>query len=924
MKFNKAKIVIINLMLAVAVLAITTFDVKTNSSSRTGQLQAGCSCHSGGGGTTNLTLTSSKGSWTVNTGEKITITFGISNSSQSSCGMNGGVKANSDGSGNNIGTLSSPSSNAQIQGGELTHNGEQTLSGTTNFTVEWTAPTTAGTYYVVFAGNACDNTGGTGGDTPARITQAITVQAQASIALNAPNGGQNLCPGGTANITWTASQVANVKIELSSDGGNTFPTTLAASVPATPASYAWNIPANQAQGNQYRIRVSDAANANLRDDSDANFSVVGTTTITTQPEATKTFCTGGNGSIFVVASGSGLSYQWKYNGFDLPGATSATLSVTSVTAQMAGSYTCQVTGPCNNVTSTACVVTVKQGPTIATQPVNTTACIGKLTGFSVAATGDDLNYQWQKNNVDIAGANTATYTIATVSAGDAGTYRCRVSATGCLTSAISNPATLSISNPTQFTAQPQGGSVCEGGNITLSSVVTGDVLSYQWFKNGVAFGSSAESSATLNLVNVTALDAGTYVLVARSLCEPSATSTAVKVDINLKPVIATQPVQVNTVAGGSAVFTVAASGTQTNTYQWQKGTENIANATSATLTLTNVKVSDEGQYRCVVTNTCGSKNSEYAQLRVSNVVEGILTLGTPKTLDETATYGTETTIIVKDFIKNTGNADLTINEITTSGGKESATVSAVLPVVVKPGSSFDFGIKYNPKEIGVDEFDLTVKSGTITKTSKLGIASRLSATPITLSSNTITLTSGDGKKVEQTVDLILDISKYPFAVESKSVQLNKTQFMADTAKVRSTPNVPGKLKITYTPDKVDEFVFGFVTVVYDFMPPLPIGVVGQYVLASVELNDNLVANAKVIPNPTSDEMQITFDNPSGLTFDVVIINTNGEEVANFSGVTNGITWNTRMLNGSLAPSGSYAALIKTQKEVKVVKLQITR
>ncbi|RYA93135.1 immunoglobulin domain-containing protein, partial [Enterobacter cloacae complex sp. 742-ADZ3-9B] len=70
--------------------------------------------------------------------------------------------------------------------------------------------------------------------------------------------------------------------------------------------------------------------------------------------------------------------------------------------------------------------------TITTQPQNRTLTVGDALNLSVAATvsdGSTLAYQWQKNGSDISGATSATYTKASVIAGDAGSYTCQVSST---------------------------------------------------------------------------------------------------------------------------------------------------------------------------------------------------------------------------------------------------------------------------------------------------------------------------------------------------------------------------------------------------------------------------------------------------------------------------------------------------------------
>ena len=60
---------------------------------------------------------------------------------------------------------------------------------------------------------------------------------------------------------------------------------------------------------------------------------------------------------------------------------------------------------------------------------------GQTATFTVTAMGSNLTYQWQKNESDIAGANSATYTIEAVAVSDTGMYRCVVSnAAGPVTS----------------------------------------------------------------------------------------------------------------------------------------------------------------------------------------------------------------------------------------------------------------------------------------------------------------------------------------------------------------------------------------------------------------------------------------------------------------------------------------------------------
>jgi sugar lactone lactonase YvrE len=60
----------------------------------------------------------------------------------------------------------------------------------------------------------------------------------------------------------------------------------------------------------------------------------------------------------VIASGGGLSYQWRFNGTPIPGATSALYAIASTPPTAAGSYTVEITNSVGSVTSTAATLTV--------------------------------------------------------------------------------------------------------------------------------------------------------------------------------------------------------------------------------------------------------------------------------------------------------------------------------------------------------------------------------------------------------------------------------------------------------------------------------------------------------------------------------------------------------------------------------------
>jgi hypothetical protein len=89
------------------------------------------------------------------------------------------------------------------------------------------------------------------------------------------------------------------------------------------------------------------------------------------------------------------------------------------------------------------------------------------------------------------------------------------------------------------------------------------------------------------------------------------------------PAITTQPQNKTVNWGGQATFTVAATGTAPLAYQWMKNGEpvsdnaRISGANTNALTILNLRLTDQGGYRCQAINSAGSVLSNSAQLTVS-------------------------------------------------------------------------------------------------------------------------------------------------------------------------------------------------------------------------------------------------------------------------------------------------------------------
>ena len=92
----------------------------------------------------------------------------------------------------------------------------------------------------------------------------------AEITIDFPNGGEELQANSTTNIQWTSTNLKNVKIEYTSNGGANWYTIIQST--ESLGFYVWeNLPDVSSQ--QFRIRVSDADDGIPSDVSDENFTV---------------------------------------------------------------------------------------------------------------------------------------------------------------------------------------------------------------------------------------------------------------------------------------------------------------------------------------------------------------------------------------------------------------------------------------------------------------------------------------------------------------------------------------------------------------------------------------------------------------------------------------------------------------------------
>lgn len=257
-------------------------------------------------------------------------------------------------------------------------------------------------------------------------------------------------------------------------------------------------------------------------------------------------------------------------------------------------------------------------PTIAIQPQNQSVVTANDATFCVTLKdAGSYNYQWQRNEQNIAGATLNCYTINSVTTGMDGS-RYRVIVSNSAGTIISDSATLTVVTPPPPTiaTQPAPKTVQEGANVSLSVVASGQgTLVYQWQFNEQNL--SGATSSTLNLNAVKLNTAGRYrVLVSSQYGVTISDTVTLTVNANPPPTIVTQPISRTPAEGTQVSLTVTATGLGSLTYQWQVNGQNIPGAIFSTLVLSAVRPSVNGNYRVIVGNPYGTSISTEATVAV--------------------------------------------------------------------------------------------------------------------------------------------------------------------------------------------------------------------------------------------------------------------------------------------------------------------
>lgn len=423
-----------------------------------------------------------------------------------------------------------------------------------------------GTYNVTLSA-----TNGYGG-TPLTKTNYITVTNAAPTATITPGGPTTFCNGGS--------------VVLSANTG-------------TGLSYQWKKNTTNISGatfSNYTATTSGTYTVAVTNTCSSVTSSGVTVTVGPATPATITgstsFCAGSS-NFLNSNTGSGISYQWYRNGLLVTGSTTS-----SYNANSNGTYYVIQTSSCGNSQSNSIIVTQINNPTPSISYSTPLSFCSPGNVVLTSSTFSGIQYQWQKNSVDIAGATLQNYTATTN-----GSYKVKQTANGCYktagavttTTATTVSAAIVANGPVTF---------CSGGSVVLSVSNAIPGYSYQWKRNN-----SNISNATQN--NYTASTSGTYVCTISANCG-TATSNSIVVSTGSITATVTPGGTVNICSGATAILNAnTGSG---YAFQWKLNGINISGATQS-----SYSASGSGNYSVAITSPCGSSTSAATSVNLTAI-----------------------------------------------------------------------------------------------------------------------------------------------------------------------------------------------------------------------------------------------------------------------------------------------------------------
>ncbi len=596
----------------------------------------------------------------------------------------------------------------------------------------------------------------------------ITVNAAAGpFVVNSPNTAVSYAGGSTQTVTWNVAGTtgnnineASVDILLSTDGGNTFPTTLASDVP-NDGSQSITIP--NSAGTQNRIMVK-GSNHIFFDISNTNFTITGSAGDTVAPSAPTGLTASGTTQTTTSLSWNVATDNIAVTGYNIyqdgtlkSSVTGTTYAVTGLTPGTAYAFTIKAKDAAGNVSAasnTANVTTLELADTTApSTPANLVASgtTQTTTDLSWNAASDNtavVSYSIYQNgsykgsstttSYDVTGLTAETTYSFTVKAKDAAGNLSAASNTRSVTT-LSIPDTAAPTVPANLTA-----SATTQTTTDLTWTAASDntaVIGYNVYKDGVLL--TTVTGTSHDVTGLTAATTYAFVVKAKdaagNLSNASNTRNVTTLDL---PDTAAPSVPANLTASAitqtttDLTWTAATDDTAVTGYNIYKNGVLLATVSGTSYDVIGLSASTTYAFTVKAKDAAGN-------LSAASNTRNVTTLAVPDTTAPTAptslsaSQTTQTTTKLT-WVGSTDNIGVTYYNIYRNGVYTvSVSVGNTSTVTgLSPATTYTFAVKAKD-----DAGNLSAYSNTITVTTLAVPDTTIPSTPTNLVASGTTQTS---------------------------------------------------------------------------------------------------------------------------------------------------------------------------------------
>ncbi|MFA9371973.1 MAG: gliding motility-associated C-terminal domain-containing protein [Labilibaculum antarcticum] len=317
----------------------------------------------------------------------------------------------------------------------------------------------------------------------------------------------------------------------------------------------------------------------------------------------------------VDVSGVDLVFEWTHEplvGSKVKlGETGPSITLADIAMTDAGYYTCKIVGACGQRLASG-KLTVKEPVTI-NSGLNALEekCVGDPLSLSISASGQITSKQWSKDDVDIPGETNLNLFIAAVDLNDAAVYKCTIIGEG-VSGGLVETTTVRVYSQTVLNASLSDITLCEGVSLDWTPDIDGtSIMKFEWTMGGV----NIFDQKTLHYDALALSHEGNYEVQVTSMCGDVTTNA--NLEVTQLPVFVSATPGVGVCENEPLVeFSVEYTGEKLK-YQWRKDGVDLPGRTTQTLSVTNIQLSDDGDYDCRVYSTCGEEFSPVATLSVT-------------------------------------------------------------------------------------------------------------------------------------------------------------------------------------------------------------------------------------------------------------------------------------------------------------------